>query len=119
MGQVKSELSRGLDMDVQQLLPAVPHNLRFRVLIIGRANAGKTSILQRLCDTTETILILECASLDYASSPRADLNEALDMAYSQYRASNTHNAIIEQFSAPPETYSILQFTEFILGNRLQ
>jgi GTPase SAR1 family protein len=28
-------------------------DLKFRVLIIGRANAGKTSILQRVCDTTE------------------------------------------------------------------
>jgi GTPase SAR1 family protein len=26
---------------------------KFRVLIIGRANAGKTTILQRVCDTTE------------------------------------------------------------------
>ena len=26
---------------------------RFRILIIGRANAGKTTILQRLCNTTE------------------------------------------------------------------
>jgi hypothetical protein len=29
-------------------------DLRFRVLIIGRANAGKTSILQRVCETTES-----------------------------------------------------------------
>ena len=29
-------------------------NVQFRVLIIGRANAGKTSILQRVCDTTES-----------------------------------------------------------------
>ncbi|KAJ7897569.1 hypothetical protein B0H14DRAFT_2332481 [Mycena olivaceomarginata] len=29
-------------------------NVRFRVLIAGRANAGKTSILQRVCDTTES-----------------------------------------------------------------
>jgi len=28
--------------------------INFRVLIIGRANAGKTSILQRVCDTTES-----------------------------------------------------------------
>jgi GTP-binding protein EngB required for normal cell division len=28
--------------------------LQFRVLVIGRANAGKTSILQRVCDTTES-----------------------------------------------------------------
>src|SRR6266404_1145926 len=29
-------------------------NIRFRVLIIGRANAGKTTILQRVCDTTDS-----------------------------------------------------------------
>ena len=29
-------------------------SVKFRVLIIGRANAGKTSILQRVCDTTES-----------------------------------------------------------------
>ena len=29
-------------------------NVQFRVLIIGRANAGKTSILRRVCDTTES-----------------------------------------------------------------
>ena len=28
--------------------------INFRVLIIGRANAGKTSILQRVCDTTDS-----------------------------------------------------------------
>ena len=33
--------------DVQRL------TRRFRVLIIGRANAGKTTILQRICNTTE------------------------------------------------------------------
>jgi len=26
---------------------------RFRVLVIGRANAGKTTLLQRICNTTE------------------------------------------------------------------
>jgi len=26
---------------------------RFRVLIVGRANAGKTTILQKVCNTTE------------------------------------------------------------------
>jgi len=28
--------------------------IQFRVLVIGRANAGKTTILQRVCDTTES-----------------------------------------------------------------
>jgi GTP-binding protein EngB required for normal cell division len=26
---------------------------RFRILVIGRANAGKTTLLQRVCNTTE------------------------------------------------------------------
>src|SRR5216683_3038993 len=39
-------------MDAQQDHPRIP-DLKFRVLIIGRANAGKTSILQKVCDTTE------------------------------------------------------------------
>ena len=29
-------------------------DLQFRVLLIGKANAGKTSILQRVCETTES-----------------------------------------------------------------
>ncbi|KAF9531334.1 hypothetical protein CPB83DRAFT_786637, partial [Crepidotus variabilis] len=29
-------------------------DIKFRVLIIGKANAGKTSILQRICDTTQS-----------------------------------------------------------------
>ena len=31
--------------------------IKFRVLIIGRANAGKTSLLQRVCDTTDSPVI--------------------------------------------------------------
>ena len=54
MGQVKSKLSKETAAIAQQILPEVPNDLRFRVLIIGRANAGKTSILQRVCDTTES-----------------------------------------------------------------
>ncbi|KAJ8593977.1 hypothetical protein M405DRAFT_730489, partial [Rhizopogon salebrosus TDB-379] len=26
---------------------------RFRILVVGRANAGKTTLLQRICNTTE------------------------------------------------------------------
>jgi GTPase SAR1 family protein len=40
-------------MDTPQALPKAP-NVQFRVLVIGKANAGKTSILQRVCDTTES-----------------------------------------------------------------
>ena len=40
-------------MALQQNHFQVPY-VKFRVLIIRRANAGKTSILQRVCDTTES-----------------------------------------------------------------
>ncbi|KAH8979713.1 hypothetical protein EDB86DRAFT_3248264 [Lactarius hatsudake] len=42
-------------MNTQQA-PRIP-KIQFRVLIIGRANAGKTSILQRICDTTESPIV--------------------------------------------------------------
>ncbi|KAF8262776.1 hypothetical protein EI94DRAFT_1808256 [Lactarius quietus] len=40
-------------MDAEQTRRRIP-DIKFRVLIIGRANAGKTTILQRVCDTTES-----------------------------------------------------------------
>ena len=41
------------DMSTEQTHRRFP-NIQFRVLVIGRANAGKTSILQQVCDTTES-----------------------------------------------------------------
>jgi len=43
-------------MDAQQDHPQIP-DIKFRVLIIGRANLGKTTILQKVCDTTEGPMI--------------------------------------------------------------
>ena len=43
-------------MDTQQARRRIPE-VQFRVLIIGRANAGKTSILQRVCETTNSPII--------------------------------------------------------------
>ncbi|KAN0129954.1 hypothetical protein V8E53_012280 [Lactarius tabidus] len=43
-------------MEAEQTKRRVP-DIPFRVLIIGRANAGKTSILQRVCETTESPII--------------------------------------------------------------
>jgi septin family protein len=45
-------------MDTQRPPRQIP-NVQFRVLIIGRANAGKTTILQRVCDTTESPVIYQ------------------------------------------------------------
>jgi hypothetical protein len=64
------------------------------------------------------LLILDHASLYFASSLNPRLEDALDNAYSQYISSKTHDAVQKQFSASPEEYSILQFTEFILEHRL-
>jgi GTPase SAR1 family protein len=44
------------EMNTQQR-PRRFTEIKFRVLVIGRANAGKTSILQRVCDTTESPVI--------------------------------------------------------------
>ena len=43
-------------MDAKQTHQRVP-NIPFRVLIIGRANAGKTTILQRVCETMESPVV--------------------------------------------------------------
>ena len=65
------------------------------------------------------ILILDRASILYASPSRSTVADALDQACLQYITSDTHNAVKEQFSLPPKQYSISQFTEFILSHRLQ
>jgi GTPase SAR1 family protein len=49
-----SDIESANAIDAEQNLPITPSDIKFRVLIIGRANAGKTSILQRVCDTTES-----------------------------------------------------------------
>ena len=38
------------DLDPYKLREKYTH---FRILVIGRANAGKTTLLQRVCNTTE------------------------------------------------------------------
>ena len=72
----------------------------FRVLTIGRANAGKTSILQRICDTTEspfiyarvyddkggyyegTVSILTVLyQCHWFHSPKARLNPSIDVSH--------------------------------------
>ena len=49
-GQMGSEQSKPRAEETRRFIA----NLQFRVLVIGRANAGKTTILQRVCETTES-----------------------------------------------------------------
>ncbi|KAH8991772.1 hypothetical protein EDB86DRAFT_2806429 [Lactarius hatsudake] len=53
-------------MNTQQPSRRIP-DVQFRVLIIGRANAGKTSILKRICETTESPVKLD-PSMDVSDS---------------------------------------------------
>jgi len=42
---------------------------RFRILVIGRANAGKTTLLQKVCNTTEDPCIYDENDQNLASVP--------------------------------------------------
>jgi hypothetical protein len=64
------------------------------------------------------ILILESACLSYASQFELNRDEALEKAYSQYKASNIYNKVAQQFVAPAKEYSILQLKGFILRHHL-
>ena len=72
-----------------------------------------------LTSKSASILILDRAALFYASPSFPNVEGALDQAYDQYKSSDTHNAVKEQFSLRPKRYSVLQFTNFILSHRLR
>ncbi|KAH8991753.1 hypothetical protein EDB86DRAFT_2806451 [Lactarius hatsudake] len=59
-------------MNTQQPRRQIPE-VQFRVLIIGRANAGKTSILQRICETTESPVI-------YRGGKEVKLDPSMDVS---------------------------------------
>jgi GTP-binding protein EngB required for normal cell division len=42
---------------------------KFRILVIGRANAGKTTILQRTCNTTDEPMIYDKAGKVVSATP--------------------------------------------------
>ena len=71
-----------------------------------------------LTSKVASILILDRTSILYASPSRPTLEGALDQAYYQYKCSDTHNAVKEQFSFRLKQYSISQFTDFVLSHRL-
>ena len=54
VGSVVPSVLENPDSDAIEIEPISSEKDQFRVLIIGKANAGKTSILQRVCDTTDS-----------------------------------------------------------------
>ena len=59
---------------------------RFRILVVGRANAGKTTLLQRVCNTTENPEVFDGAgrkvktALCIASESPTDQSDQIDAA---------------------------------------
>jgi len=59
---------------------------RFRILVVGRANAGKTTLLQRVCNTTENPEIFDGAgnkvhpTLFATSESPTDQSDQIDAA---------------------------------------
>ena len=53
LSNVESQGAEDIERQQRRARILRKHTEHFRVLIIGRANAGKTTILQRVCNTTE------------------------------------------------------------------
>ncbi|KAH9166151.1 hypothetical protein EDB89DRAFT_2005147, partial [Lactarius sanguifluus] len=69
-------------------------DVQFRVLIIGRANSGKTSVLQRICETTESPIIYrgnEMVTLD-PSMDRSEQNIDDELVFSNHRGYVFHDS---------------------------
>ncbi|KAH9160119.1 hypothetical protein EDB89DRAFT_2106657 [Lactarius sanguifluus] len=98
-------------VDTQRPNRQIP-SIQFRVLIIGRANAGKTSILQRVCETTDSPVIRrgqEEVTLD-PSMDRGEHSIDDQLVFSNYKGYIFHDSRgIE--SGSTEELKILQ--EFI------
>ena len=54
---------------------------RFRILVIGRANSGKTTLLQRVCNTTKDPCIYDKNNKNLVSVRRTEVEFASDIFY--------------------------------------
>ena len=60
------------DRDLQATYDLRAKYTRFRILVIGRANAGKTTLLQRVCNTTEDPCIYDESNKNLVSLHRSE-----------------------------------------------
>ena len=51
--RLKKAIRLAIDPEAVQAAKLRAKYTRFRILVIGRANAGKTTLLKRVCNTTE------------------------------------------------------------------
>jgi GTPase SAR1 family protein len=53
---------------------------RFRIVVIGRANAGKTTLLQRICNTTDKPIIFKPVGYIKEDGQKETKMEEVDMS---------------------------------------
>ncbi|KAI9447334.1 hypothetical protein BJY52DRAFT_1206550 [Lactarius psammicola] len=94
-------------------------DIQFRVLIIGRANAGKTSILQRVCDTTESPIIYrgyEEVTLD-PSIDRGEHTIDDELVFSNHRGYVFHDSRGIESGSKEELEILQEFIQRKCGER--
>ncbi|KAF8266088.1 hypothetical protein EI94DRAFT_1734003 [Lactarius quietus] len=79
-------------MDAEQTRRRIP-KFQFRVLVVGRANAGKTSILQRVCETTESPGIYRGGKAVDPSVNRGEHRIDDELVFSQHRGYVFHDSM--------------------------
>ena len=84
-----ADTSRG-----QHIRKKIPH---FRILIMGRANAGKTTILQRVCKTTEAPAVIDGKGNKAGPRLYADPDEKYSyFCRSAFQSSKAHEKYVSQ-----------------------
>ncbi|KAH9013359.1 hypothetical protein EDB85DRAFT_970102 [Lactarius pseudohatsudake] len=104
-------------MNSQQPLRRMPE-VQFRVLIIGRANAGKTSILKRICETTESPIIYrkgEKVTLD-PSMDRGEHRIDDELVFSNHRGYIFHDSRGIESGSAGEVDILRKFIQSKCGN---
>ncbi|KAH8977803.1 hypothetical protein EDB92DRAFT_693052 [Lactarius akahatsu] len=102
-------------MNTQQPRRRIPE-VQFRVLIIGRANAGKTSILKRICETTESPVIYrggEKVKLDPSMDHRIDD----ELVFSNHRGYVFHDSRGIESGSTGELDMLRKFIQRKCGER--
>ncbi|KAH9164376.1 hypothetical protein EDB89DRAFT_2102992 [Lactarius sanguifluus] len=105
-------------MHSQQPPRRIPE-IKFRVLIIGRANAGKTSILQRVCETTNSPIIYRGRE-EITLHPSADRGEHTvddELIFSNHKAYIFHDSRAIESGSTDELEVLREFILRKCGNR--
>ena len=73
------DIEEGIHLDAAVFKEHFDRIGQFRILVVGRSNAGKTTLLQRVCNTTELPEIYNSKGEKVGNYPSVTLH-ATDMA---------------------------------------